>query len=109
MATSPHAEQMNKFKALVKTIWHPKREVAINGLPELEHALANNDELSDVKKELILSVARELKANSRPTAQPTDQPKGKVRVLRTAAQAQARAAALRKAKANLDSEAIAKR
>ena len=69
---------------LFKTIWHAKREVAINGLPELEHALAGNDELSDQKKELILSVARELQANPRPRTQPTEQPTPKVRVVRTA-------------------------
>ena len=69
---------------LFKTIWHAKREVGICGLPVLEHALAGNDELSDQKKELILSVARELQANPRPRAQATEQPQVKVRVIRTA-------------------------
>ena len=96
---------MKKLKALFKTVWHPKREVAIDDLAVLDQAIADTrDELQldDEKIDAIQAVARQLKADYKPEAQPAEQPLGKKRVLYTAAQAQARAAALRKANTKKD-------
>lgn len=83
---------------LFKTIWHAKREAAVKPLEVLDQALEINSlGLEDEKIDAIKAAARKLVDEYKPEAQPTEQPKPKVRVLRTAAQAQARAAALRKA------------
>lgn len=89
---------MAKFdQGLFKTVWHPKREVAIDSQSLLDHALENNTvELEDEKIDAIRAVARKLQDEHKPEAQSVEQPAGKKRVIRTAAQAQARAAAYRK-------------
>lgn len=81
---------------LFKTIWHAKREAAIKPLEVLDQAIENT-ELDEEKVDAIQAVARKLVDEYKPEAQPTEQPVAKKRVLYTAAQAKARAAALRKA------------
>ena len=85
---------------LFKTIWRAKREVAIKPQDLLDVGLEGarrSGEFDNEKLDLIEAYAKKLIDEYKPEAQPTEQPQGKKRVLYTAAQAKARAAAARKA------------